>query len=157
MCSRFRYYTTFVCKAENSHGTASLPLELRAATVPGAIRQVVMEKVTATTIRFRFVPPASTGGLPLVSYVAEYKESRQSWKEAKKRFWFQGSEGSFELGNLQPWTSYQIRFAVCVVSCNDKNRVVTSAMKLRFGCANNVGISSWAEQLQITLPKPGRK
>ena len=30
-------------------------------------------------------------------------------------------------------------------------------MKLRFGCANNVGISSWAEQLQITLPKPGRK
>ena len=27
--------------------------------------QVVMEKMTATTIMFRFVPPQSTGGLPL--------------------------------------------------------------------------------------------
>ena len=25
----------------------------------------------------------------------------------------------------------------------------------RFGCANNVGLSVWGEELQITLPKPG--
>ena len=28
---------------------------------------------------------------------------------------------------------------------------------VRFGCANDVGISPWREELQITLPKPGQK
>ena len=79
------------------------------ATVPGPVRQVVPERWTATTITFRFVPPQSNGGLPLMSYVAEYKEARQSWKEAEKRYWFKDLGGSFELGNLKPWTSYNIR------------------------------------------------
>ena len=38
----------------------------------------------------------------------------------------------------------------------DSNKNVTSDIKLRFGCANNVGVSAWAEELQITLPKPGK-
>ena len=105
----FRYYTRYDCVAENDHGSETVTLELRRAGRPGPVRQVVMEKVTATMIRFRFVPPKSTGGLPLISYVAEYKEARQDWRDAKKRFWFQENDGSFELGNLKPWTSYQIR------------------------------------------------
>ena len=102
------------------------------ATVPGPIRQVVLEKVTATTIMLRFVPPQYSGGLNITSYIAQYKESRQAWSEARKRYWFQQSEGTFELGNLQPWKSYDIRF----------------------GCSNSVGVSPWGEQLQITLPQP---
>ena len=51
---------------------------------------------------------------------------------SRKRYWFQQTEGTFELGNLQPWKSYDIRF----------------------GCSNPVGVSGWAEQLQITLPQP---
>ena len=107
-------------------------MSLRVATVPGPIRQVVLEKVTATTIMLRFVPPQSAGGLNITSYIAQYKESRQTWSESRKRYWFHQSEGTFELGNLQPWKSYDIRF----------------------GCSNLVGLSPWGEQLQITLPQP---
>ena len=46
-----------------------------------------------------------------MSYVAEYKEARQTWDEARKRYWFQEAGGTFELGNLEPWTSYNIRSA----------------------------------------------
>ena len=127
-----RYYTDYECRARNVHGEASAMLALRVASVPGPIRQVVLEKVTATTVMLRFVPPQSSGGLNITSYIAQYKESRQAWSEARKRYWFQQSEGTFELGNLQPWKSYDIRF----------------------GCSNLVGVSPWGEQLQITLPQP---
>ena len=127
-----RYYTDYECRARNVHGEARAMLALRVASVPGPIRQVVLEKVTATTVMLRFVPPQSSGGLNITSYIAQYKESRQAWSEARKRYWFQQSEGTFELGNLQPWKSYDIRF----------------------GCSNLVGVSPWGEQLQITLPQP---
>ena len=58
-------------------------LALRVASVPGPIRQVVLEKVTATTIMFKFVPPQSSGGLKITSYIAEYKDTKQSWEEAR--------------------------------------------------------------------------
>ena len=45
-----------------------------------------------------------------------------------------GADGRFELRDLKAWTSYDIRF----------------------GCSNQVGYSTWGEDLQITLPKPGR-
>ena len=44
-----------------------------------------------------------------------------------------GPDGTFELGDLEAWTSYDIRF----------------------GCSNQVGYSSFGEDLQITLPQPG--
>ena len=88
-----------------------------------------------------------------MSYVAEYKEARQTWEEARKRYWFQeaGAGGTFELGNLEPWASYNIRSAQTKPYPTKFQRVS------RFGCANDVGISPWDEELQITLPKPGQK
>ena len=83
-----------------------------------------------------------------VSYVAEYKEARQGWEEARKRYWFQEAGGSFELGNLEPWTSYNIR-------SEWTHKLTEVRVLFRFGCANDVGISPWGEELQITLPKPG--
>ena len=145
-----RYYGTYECRAENKYGTAVHPIKLAVAHPPGQIRQVMVEKVTATSLHFRFVPPEDTGGMPIDSYIAEYKEARQSWKEARRRFWFHGEydsdiwnkkrvlyvagpDVSFELRDLEAWTSYDIRF----------------------GCSNQVGYSTWGEDLQITLPKPG--
>ena len=43
-----------------------------------------------------------------------------------------GHDMIFELAELQPWTSYDLRFA----------------------SSNKVGISPWSEYLQITLPRP---
>ena len=85
-----RYYGTYNCRAQNRYGTVDHPIKLAGARPPGPIRQVVVEKVTATTLHFRFVPPEDTGGLPIESYIAQYREVRQSWKEARRRFWFQG-------------------------------------------------------------------
>ena len=58
-----------------------------------------------------FSHPASADRDCAVSYVAEYKEARQTWREARRRYWFQEAGGTFELGNLEPWTSYNIRSA----------------------------------------------
>ena len=51
------------------------------------IIQAVTDKVTATTIQFRFVNPTDTGGLPIEAYAVEYKESMQQWNEARRRVW----------------------------------------------------------------------
>ena len=52
-----------------------------------SIIQAVTDKVTATTIQFRFVNPTDTGGLPIEAYAVEYKESMQQWNEARRRVW----------------------------------------------------------------------
>ena len=51
------------------------------------IFQAVTDKVTATTIQFRFVNPTDTGGLPIEAYAVEYKEAMQDWNEARRRVW----------------------------------------------------------------------
>ena len=43
-----RYYGTYECRAENKYGTAVHPIQLAVAHPPGQIRQVVVEKVTAS-------------------------------------------------------------------------------------------------------------
>ncbi len=54
------------------------------------MQQSIMDKVTATTIQFRFVAPTDTGGLPIESYSVEYKVSAsgQDWtRNSKRRTW----------------------------------------------------------------------
>ena len=51
------------------------------------ILQAVTDKVTATTLQFRFVNPTDTGGLPIEAYAVEYKEAMQNWNEARRRVW----------------------------------------------------------------------
>jgi hypothetical protein len=38
-------------------------------------------------VKFRFIEPTDTGGLPIDSYVVEFKESSQSWQDARRRMW----------------------------------------------------------------------
>ena len=60
---------------------------MKEAREPGTLQQSVTDKVTATTIQFRFVAPHETGGLPIDSFAVEYKESTQMWDNAKRRVW----------------------------------------------------------------------
>ena len=85
-----QYYRTYECRANNKYGTAMHPIELVVASTPGMIRQVVVEKITPTSLHFRFVPPEDNGGVRIDSYIAEYKEIKKEWKDASKRYWFHG-------------------------------------------------------------------
>ena len=67
-----------------------------------------------------------------MSYVAEYKEARQTWEEARKRYWFQEAGGTFELGNLEPWTSYNIRSATIDIKYVQLSFFVTCTQLINF-------------------------
>ena len=82
-----KYYGHYECKAENIHGVALHEIQLAQAHEPTQIQQAVLDKVTSTTLQFRFVPPSDIGGLPLDAYAVEYKETRHQWNQAKRRVW----------------------------------------------------------------------
>ena len=65
------------------------------------IFQAVTDKVTATTIQFRFVNPTDTGGLPIEAYAVEYKEAMQDWNEARRRVWPQSKNIKYFSINLR--------------------------------------------------------
>ena len=94
-----KYYRPYKCKAENVIGSASTEVVLEEAHVPSEIQQAIMDKYTATTIRLRFVPPTDSGGLPIESYAAEYKEDGQDWNASKRRVWA-ASPSKFNIQNL---------------------------------------------------------
>ena len=81
------YYGFYKCKAENPHGIAFHEIELEEASEPSMIQQAILDKTTATTLQFRFVPPTNIGGLPLDAYAVEYKETRHLWNQARRRVW----------------------------------------------------------------------
>lgn len=47
--------------------------------------------VAATTIRFQINSPQMDGGLPLRSYVVQYKPLHENWNEALNRTWAIGN------------------------------------------------------------------
>ena len=130
-----KYYGRYTCKAENPYGLAYHEIELEEAREPSEIQQAVLDKVTATTMQFRFVPPTDIGGLPVDAFAVEYKEAREEWP-GRRRVWpardvVQGS--GYILENLRPRTTYDVRF----------------------GCKNRVGFSVWGAMAQYTMPKRG--
>ncbi|XP_003699706.2 neural cell adhesion molecule fasciclin 2 isoform X2 [Megachile rotundata] len=104
-----RYYTTYKCIASNAHGTREHNIELREATKPGEILQAKMVEITATTIKFELVLPPTQPELPLRTITVQYKESSQTWMEAKNKTWSVNS--MYVLEDLKPQTSYEFRFA----------------------------------------------
>jgi len=129
-----KYYGHYECKAENIHGVALHEIQLAQAHEPTQIQQAVLDKVTSTTLQFRFVPPSDIGGLPLDAYAVEYKETRHQWNQAKRRVWPIAQSGDYILEDLSPKTTFD----------------------LRFGCKNRVGFSPWGAGQQVTMPKRGR-
>ena len=99
----FRY----TCKAINPHGEAFTEIELKEAREPSTLQQAVTDKVTATTIQFRFVAPHDTGGLPIDSFSVEYKETTHEWDDAKRRVWPASKPGKYT------WTIHSFRIQIC--------------------------------------------
>ena len=82
-----KYFGFYTCRAENIYGLAEHKIELILARQPTEIQQAVLDRVTSTTLHYRFVPPVNTGGLPLDAYAVEYKETRHQWDSARRRVW----------------------------------------------------------------------
>ncbi len=131
------YYGRYTCKAENPHGKAQHEIDFREAREPSHVQQAITDKVTATTIQFRFVAPTDTGGLPIESYSVEYKVAAagQEWsKSSQRRTWPAADNGVYILERLQPRTTYDFRFAA----------------------KNLVGFSEFSASVQLTMPARGR-
>ncbi|KAK8376758.1 hypothetical protein O3P69_009997 [Scylla paramamosain] len=103
------YFGFYTCKATNTLGTNSLDIELKEAHPPGPIISSKVDKKTATTISWILVDPADDGGLPIQSYIVEYREAEHTWEEAFRHVWNKGS--SYTIDNLIPMATYVFRFA----------------------------------------------
>jgi len=60
-----RYYSAFKCIAVNKIGRAEHIMELREAHLPSAVVQAKPIIVTATTITFDIIEPATEQGMPI--------------------------------------------------------------------------------------------
>ncbi|XP_053981224.1 fasciclin-2 isoform X2 [Hylaeus volcanicus] len=123
-----RYYTTYKCIASNPHGTKEHGIELREATRPGEVMQARMVEITATTIRFDLMPPSTHPELPVRTITVQYKESLQTWTEARNKTW--SVDSLYVIEGLEPQTQYEFRFAA----------------------RNEVGLGNWGAQLREMTP-----
>lgn len=82
-----RFYGNYKCVASNVHGKRDKVIELREARRPDTVQEVRMAEVTATTIAFTILPPATEPELPLQTITVQYKESTQNWPAARNRTW----------------------------------------------------------------------
>lgn len=104
------YYTAYKCVASNPLGTSEIMMELREARIPGAVEQARPIVVTATSMIFEIIPPATEIGLPIRAYSVQYKEQIEpDWLNAFNRTWSPGSKYAVE--GLKPQTFYMFRFA----------------------------------------------
>lgn len=74
-----QYFTRYECIAKNFLGEARLFIELQKAEVPRQVQQVTIQSVTATTVKFGIVAPQNLRGLPLRSFVVQYKNIRSPY------------------------------------------------------------------------------
>ena len=44
----------------------------------------------ATTIKFKIIGPQYDGGIPVKSYIVQYKEIRRNWMDAWNKTWTYG-------------------------------------------------------------------
>ena len=64
-------------------------------------------KLTSSSVELRWLPPDSTGSLPLTSYVVEVKEAgRAYWRRAAT---LSATQTSYALDNLDEGTEYVVR------------------------------------------------
>ncbi|KAK6633974.1 hypothetical protein RUM44_004581 [Polyplax serrata] len=126
------YYGTYTCMAVNVHGGANHTIYLREAFRPSFQVQTKVEVATATTIRFQINSPQMDGGLPLRSYVVQYKPLHENWNEALNRTWAIGVP--YVVENLMPQMPYAFRFAA----------------------QNDVGFGNWGREEYYTTPQRSR-
>ncbi|ODM98953.1 Fasciclin-2 [Orchesella cincta] len=124
-------YGFYKCVATNKLGTAEHRVQLKEARKPGPILEAIVSEKTATTITYKIVGPVDNGGLPVKSFVAQYKEDLATWeKEHKLKSW-NVEQQLFTIENLEPMRTYFVRFAA----------------------ENEVGLGNWALERPETTPR----
>ncbi|ODM93784.1 Fasciclin-2 [Orchesella cincta] len=66
----------YKCIATNKLGVAEHRVHLREARKPGPILEAIVYEKTATSISYRIIGPLDDGGLPIKTFVAQYKDDR---------------------------------------------------------------------------------
>ncbi|EEB14179.1 Fasciclin-2 precursor, putative [Pediculus humanus corporis] len=127
-----QYYGAYTCVAMNIHGGANHTIFLKEAFRPSFHIQAKMEAITATTIRFVITSSQIDGGIPIRSYVVQYKLLHESWNDALNRTWALGVP--YVVENLLPQMSYSFRFAA----------------------QNDVGLGNWGREEFYTMPQRSR-
>lgn len=125
-----RYYTAYKCIASNRLGRVEHMMELRQARVPEIIPQAKPKVVTATTITFDIISPATELGLPLTAISVQFREVTQpDWAYAFNRTW--SPDSLYIVEGLRPQTTYSFRFSA----------------------RNMVGLGQWGAFVQQSTPK----
>ncbi len=112
----FRYYSAYKCIASNRLGTADHTMLLREAKIPEVVQSAKARIVTATTMTFDIIGPATELGLPILTYSVQYKEMNQpDWTYGVNKTWTAANEKTvdsvYTVEGLRPATMYHFRFA----------------------------------------------
>ncbi|KAG4069565.1 hypothetical protein HA402_006931 [Bradysia odoriphaga] len=111
-----RYYSAYKCIASNRLGVATHEMILREARLPGIVQSATPRIVTATTMTFDIIGPATELGLPILTYSVQYKEfNQQDWAFALNKTWTAANEKTIDsvytIEGLKPATAYTFQFA----------------------------------------------
>lgn len=111
-----RYYSAYKCIATNRLGTDEHTMILREARIPDIVSSASPRLVTATTMTFDIIGPATEQGLPILTYTVQYKDAKQpDWTYAFNKTWTAANEKTvdsvYTIEGLRPQTEYNIRFA----------------------------------------------
>lgn len=123
-------YGFYKCIATNKLGVAEHLVQFREARRPGPILEAIVYERTATSLAYRIIGPIDDGGLPVVSFVAQYKEDRAPWEDHLVKHW-PADQHEFMIDGLEPMRTYYIRFAA----------------------ENEVGLGYWAQERIETTPR----
>ncbi|XP_013784599.2 fasciclin-2-like [Limulus polyphemus] len=127
--SKTNVYGSYDCEGVNIHGKDNIIIQLTEASVPRKLLEVNYKDITSTTITFEFVGPEDDGGMPISSYLVEYREESDLPENVKVKEMTAGTTNILE--NLKPRATYIFRFAA----------------------KNAVGTGMWLDKESWTMPK----
>ena len=96
--------------ATNKIDKAQHTIQFKEARKPGPLRQVFTKGLTATSASFEIAGPPDNGGLPIDSYVIQYKAERDTWDNPSAKSWPVGKLMHFI--PVKYFYSSQIRFYI---------------------------------------------
>ncbi|XP_073946291.1 fasciclin-2-like isoform X2 [Choristoneura fumiferana] len=124
-------YGVYECVVQNELGTAKKIVHLKEAYAPGAIKNVTILNVTASSMTFKIERPDYIEGPPVVGYEAQYDTS-DNYNVTNihvNRTW--GLDRKFIVERLKPSTTYTFKFAA----------------------KNEAGVGVWTDTMEFETPE----
>ncbi|OQR78327.1 fasciclin-2-like [Tropilaelaps mercedesae] len=106
-----RYDRDFVCTAINNLGERSLTFTIREARRPEAPSQPKVQRITATTVTFKFNRLVNNGGMPILEYLIHYWHQGQRPDEAEAKTFSDIISKPLSITKLLPLTKYYFTFS----------------------------------------------